>query len=204
MSTPTPVRADENVYRLRMLPKDFGVALVTLLALAIGWLLLAQTTGQMREFQAEGTPFRISYPAGWISAATLADATLAVEDPRAPSTFKTTLTVERRELDPQNPPTLQTLVDRRIVQRGGLTGYHLLSSEEATVDGARAMQMEYAYVVQPIDQPLRAALPVVVHAREYIVVTQNETYYLTLAAPEDAFERAGTQFDRMLATVQVQ
>jgi hypothetical protein len=181
---------DRPLYRFRTAPKDLGVAIVTLVALAAGWLLFARADGATRQFQAQDAPFRIAYPAEWLGVESLADALLKVEDPRADSAFKTSMIVESRELDPQSPPTIQTLMDRRIEQRGQLTGYHFLSNQDTTVGGAKAAEIEYAYVVQPIDQPRRASLPVVVRAREYIVVAADRTYYITLAAPENEFERA--------------
>jgi hypothetical protein len=194
---------EPNVYELRTLPKDLGVALVVLVALALGWLLFLRTDGRTKLYQSADTPFRASYPASWIDAQSLQDVLLKVEDPQTVSAFKTTLTVESRELDPQSPPTLQTLLDRRVQQHGGLTGYHFLSNSDALVGGERAVQLQYAYVVQPIDEPRRASLPVVVRAREYIVVTKDRTYYITLAAPEGEFERASARFDQVLQTVQV-
>ncbi|MDP9373974.1 MAG: hypothetical protein M3Q65_16255, partial [Chloroflexota bacterium] len=117
---------------------------------------------------------------------------------------KTTLSVESRELDPASPPTLQTLIDRRIEQHGALTAYRLLSNEEATVDGARGARIEYAYVVQPIDVPQRFSLPVVVQAREYVVVTRDRTYYIALAAPQHESAEAFARFDRIIEGVNVQ
>lgn len=194
----------QPIYRVRMLPKDLGVALVVLVALVAGWLLLTRTESRTMTFASPDSPFRMAYPAGWVSAQSLQDALLKVENPATDSTFKTMLTVIDRELDPQNPPTIQTLMDRRVEQQAALTGYHFLAEREATVGGAKAMELEYAYVVQPIDQPRRAALPVVVHAREYVIVTTSRVYYITLAAPESDFERASAQFDSTLQTVQVQ
>lgn len=192
------------VWRLRLLPKDLGVALVTLLALGLGWLLMAQTEGQTRAFADPDSPLRLAYPAGWMSADSFQDVLLKVEDPLTPSAFKTTLTVESREIDPASPPTLQDLLDRRVEQRGLLTGYHFLAEGETTVAGARAISSEFAYVVQPIDQPRRASLPVVVHAREYIFVTADRSYYVTLAAPDNAFERASAQFEQIIGSMEIQ
>ena len=192
-----------NALRLRTLPKDMGVALAVLVALGLGLLLYLSVDGRTRLYQSADAPFRITYPARWIDAESFQDVLLKVVDPRADSAFKTALTVESRELDPQSPPTLQTLLDRRVEQRSALTGYHFLANQEATVGGAKAMRFDYAYVVQPIDEPRRASLPVVVLAREYIVVAQDRTYYITLAAPENEYERAGAVFDRIIQTVQV-
>lgn len=192
------------VYRVRTLPKDAGVALVVLLALALGWLLRVQTEGRVKQFQDQASPFRISYPAGWGVADTLQDVLLKVADPQTNSAFKTNLTIESREVDPAAPPELQTLLDRRVEQRASLTGYHFLSNSDITVGGANGAVFEYAYVVQPIDQARRASLPVVVQAREYIVPTKDRTFYITLAAPQSEFDAAGAQFDRVIQTVQVQ
>lgn len=195
---------DTPVYRLHTAPKDLGVLLVLFAALALALALRFQIENRTTVFQDPDSPFRIAYPATWTSVEPLQDVLLNVEDPQTASVYKTTLTVESRELDPQAPPTLQDLVDRRVVQRSTLTGYHFLSNTETAIGEARGAQIEYAYVVQPIDTPRRASLPVVVQAREYIVVTRDRTYYITLAAPEADFAGASARLDRMFQTVQIQ
>ena len=193
-----------TVYGQRFLRKDIGVAIVVLIALALGLLLRVQTANRVTIFLDKDTAFSITYPATWGSVESLQDVLLKVEDPQTNSAFKTTLAVETRDLDPQSPPTLQQLVDRRIAQRGALTGYHFLSSNPATVGGAKAMRQEYAYIVQPIDQPRRASLPVVVHAMEYIVIGKENVFYITLAAPEGEFADARAQMEQIVQTVKVQ
>ena len=194
----------ESLYRLRMLPKDLGVAILVLVALLLGMGMRSQVEGRVKQFQDPASPFRISYPAAWGFADSLQDVLLKVEDPSTDSAFKTALTVESREMDPAGPPTLQTLIDRRVEQRSGLTGYHFLANADASVGGAKSALIEYAYVVQPIDEPRRASLPVVVQAREYIIIGKDRTYYVTLNAPENAFADASAQFERTIKTVQLQ
>ena len=194
----------EVLYEIRTRRKDIGVALVVLIALALGWALREYTLSRTQVFADQATSFQVAYPAWWSNADSLQDVVLKVENPETASTFKTNLTVEARDLDPQNPPTLQTLIDRRVAQRGALTGYHFLSDEPATVDGAKAQRLEYAYVVQPIDTPRRASLPVVVRAREYIVVTKDRVFYITLAAPEAEWApSAGPRLDQIIQSVHV-
>jgi hypothetical protein len=193
-----------TVYGQRFLRKDVGVAIVVLIALALGLLLRAQIANRVTTFQDKETAFSIAYPATWGSVESLQDVLLKVENPQTNSTFKTALTVETRDLDPQNPPTLEQLVDRRVAQRGTLTGYHFLSSNPATVGGAKAMRQEYAYVVQTIDQPRRASLPAVVHAIEYIVIGKENVFYITLSAPEIDFVDAQAQMEQIVQTVKVQ
>jgi hypothetical protein len=200
----TQSTSDDRIYRLRLLPKDLGVALIVLLCLLGAFLLMRNVTLRTASFQDELTPLRFSYPASWQSVDSLQDVTLRVIDPVTPSSFKTSFSVEQRELDPNAPPTLQTLLDRRVEQRQQLTGYHFLDEGESIVGGSRAMVSEFAYVVQPINAPRRASLPVVVHAREYIVVAGNQTYYFTLAAPEGEFVAARRQLDRIIESVVVE
>ena len=194
----------EPLYRVRMLPKDLGVAIVVLVALLLGLGMRFQVERRVKQFQDPNSPFRMSYPAAWGFADSLQDVLLKVEDPNTDSAFKTALTVESRELDLASPPTLQDLIDRRVEQRSGLTGYHFLANADATVDGAKSARIEYAYVVQPNDEPRRASLPVVVQAREYIIVGTDRTYYVTLNAPENAFDEASALFERTINTVQLQ
>lgn len=192
------------IYGVRNLRKDIGVALVVLFALALGVLLRTQAEGRVQQFQDPNSPFHIAYPASWSAAGSLQDALLKVANPQTDSAFKTNLTVESRDNDPSSPPDLQTLLDRRVEQHNALTGYHFIANHDATVGGVNSAMFEYAYVVQPIDQPRRPSLPVVVQAREYIVAAKDRTYYITITAPQSDFETASGQLDRMLQTVQVQ
>lgn len=194
----------ETIYDLRLRPKDLGVTLIAVLCLFGGWLLMESATTRTQSYQDEITPLRFSYPAGWVAAQPAENVLLAIADPSTPSAFKTTISVENRPIDPVAPPTLQTLLDRRVEQRQQLTGYHFLSDGEEEVGGVRALVSEYAYVVQPIDEARRASLPVVVHAREYIIVTADQSYYVTLGAPEDRFTAARRQFDQVIASMVVQ
>lgn len=184
-----------------MLPKDIGVTLVVLIAFALALALRIQVESRVRSFQAADVPLSFSYPAGWREASSLQDVLLKVEDPLVESAFKTTLTVESRELDPAAPPTLQELMDRRIEERSTFTGYHFLGSNPTTIQNANAQQIEYAYVVQPIDEPRRPSLPVVVHVREYIIQAGEQSYYLVLAAPEQEFANASAAFDQVIQSV---
>jgi hypothetical protein len=189
---------------VRMLPIDLGVALVVLVALAAGFVLREQVTGRTQTFAEEGAPFTLTYPATWGALDPVEGTIMSVVNPISPSAFKTALQVDRRDLDPASPPDLQTLVDRRIEERSALTGYHFMGRSDTTVDGAPAAQIDYAYVVQPIDTPGRAALPVVVMAREYIVLAGGTSYYIRMAAPEASAEAAFRQFDTIIGTVNLQ
>jgi hypothetical protein len=186
-----------------LIRQDVAIALLVVIALALGGLLRQQAEGATALFQEPDSPFSIAYPATWSVAEPPAGMLVRAEDPRTDSSFKTTLSVERRDIDPAAPPTLQTLVDRRVAQQGDLTGYALLSNEEATIDGARGARVDYAYVARPIEGPGRQAVPVVVRAREYVVVAADRVYYITLAAPDGEADGAFARFDRLIGEAKV-
>jgi hypothetical protein len=185
------------------LGKDLGVAIVVIVALLLGWVLREATLNRSIAYQDGETGFSLQFPAAWGAVDSLQDVLLKVENPTTGSAYKTNLVVEARELDPQNPPTLQEFVDRRVTQKGNLTGYHFIREQDGVVDGHKAREIVYAYVVQPIDQPRRVSLPVVVVAREYIIVGPDRVYYVTVAAPENEFNAASAQLDGILRTVDI-
>ncbi len=193
-----------QVRGFHLLPKDIGVALVLVIALALGLLLRDSVESRTALFRDPATRFSIQFPTTWGRSESLKGVFFKVEDPRTASPFKTTLSVEARGLDPQSPPTLQSLVDRQVARNGTLTAYHLISTRDDKVDGQKATRLEYAHVVQPIDQPRRASLPVVVHAIEYVVIAKENAFFITLAAPESEFAQAEAQMNKIIQTVKVQ
>ena len=203
-ATATP-SANANIHIMRYLRKDVGVGIVAVACLLIGLLIMNWANTRTIAFTAQDVPFSISYPAGWSTTESLLDAPLIkVEDPVADSTFKTSLTVESRGLDAAAPPTLQELLDRRVQDRASLTGYHFMSNSETTVGGQKAMRYDYAYTAQPIDQPRRASLPVVVVAQEYIVIGKDNTYYITFAMPENEADLNRPRIERAIQSVKLQ
>jgi hypothetical protein len=199
----TSINSEDKFLGVPHLGKDIGVAFVVIVALALGWLLREATLNRTIAFQDSETGLSLQFPAAWGVADSLQDVMLKVENPNTGSAYKTNLVVEARDLDPQNPPTLQDFVDRRVTQKGSLTGYHFISEADGVVDGNKAREIKYAYVVQPIDQPRRVSLPVVVEAREYIVVGKDRVYYITVAAPQDEFAAADAQLGNIVKTVKI-
>lgn len=189
---------------LRTLRKDVGVGIVVGACLLIGVVMMQGAVTRTVAFAAPDAPIAFAYPAGWQELESLQpNVLLKVENPLVASTFKSTLTVESRDLDMAAPPTVQQLRDRRIEQLNKLTAFKFLTDAEATVGGQKALQIEYAYVTQPIDSPRRASLPVVVLAREYIVIAKDRSYYISLAAPENESETTQATLDAIIRSVRI-
>lgn len=196
--------ATTSPYRgFRVWNKDLGVAIVVGIALLLGYLLSQVVINRTKVYAEPDSPFQLEYPARWTNAESLQEVLLKIEDPAAASAFKTNFMVEARDLDPSAPPDMQTLVNRRVDQKSQLTAYHFINNTQTTVGGMPAQELEYTYVVQPIDTPRRASLPVVVVARDYIVLTPTRAYYMTLAAPESEVDYANARLDRILASVKL-
>jgi hypothetical protein len=199
----TTTNTEDRFLGVPHLGKDLGVAFVVIVALLLGWMLREATLNRIIAYRDSETGFSLQFPAAWSTADSLQDVMLKVENPTTGSAYKTNLVVEARDLDPQNPPTLQEFVDRRVTQKGSLTGYHFIHEQDTIVDGNKAREITYAYLVQPIDQPRRVSLPVVVEAREFIIVGPDRVYYITVAAPENEFDAASFRLDGILKTVNI-
>jgi hypothetical protein len=193
-----------SIYKLRHTRKDVGVAIVVIAALLGGALLRQSVTQQTVAFADAGTGLRMSLPAGYAETSTmLPDAIVKMSDQYGASPYKSNVVVESLEIDKSNIPTLQQLMDRRVELRSKLTGYHFIGNNETSINGHKAMELRYAYVDQPIDQPRRVSLPVVVIGREYIALSTNRVYYITTAVPEQEADTAGADLQRVVETITI-
>src|SRR4051812_13340763 len=95
-----------TAWPLRTLPKDIGVAVVVVVAFALGLLLRLNTELSTSQYHDTNSGFSMQYPALWRMVSSSDGALMSVQDPRANSAYKTTVSVETRQLDPGSPPTL--------------------------------------------------------------------------------------------------
>lgn len=184
---------------------DLLVALVVVAALALGWVYKSALATRTTRAADPNSQFSLAIPSHWLTHEPDSEDTfLIAENPAADSVYKSAVTGRSFLLDPQSPTALDTLVDR-LVQRHGdeLTGYHLLDIHSRMIGGAESRVVEYAYVVQPIDQPFRASMPVVVHGFDYLIYTPTEYWLLTFTADERLVEKEREGFERMVGSIQL-
>lgn len=186
---------------------DLLVALVVALALAAGWIYKTNALSQTAQAADPNSGLTLQLPAYWlIRQPGSVDTFLTAENPRADSIFKSSVVGQSFLLDPESPTPLGALVDRLVRRRGEeLLGYHLLDirSELIAQGAAEARLVEYAYVVQPIDQPFRAAVPVVVHAVDYVIYTPTEYWLLTFAADEQRAADELPVFEQIVRSIRL-
>lgn len=182
---------------------DVLVAVVVVAALLGAYFYRLSLSGQTIRFEDPGSGFALSVPDGWtITTTEAADTFVSARNPHADSVYKSTVVGQSFLLDPDNPATLDTIVDRIIQRRGEeLLGYHLMDDQPTIVGGAEARRIDYAYVTQPIDDPFMASPPVVVLATDYIIHTPAEYWILTLAADEKIADKERAGFDNILESV---
>lgn len=200
MNTTSPARRLSEDTR-----SDLLVALVVVVALGLGWVYKSSLATRTTRAADPHSQFSLAIPSHWLTHESDSEDTfLVAENPNADSVYKSAITGQSFLLDPQSPTALDTLVDR-LVQRHGdeLTGYHLLDIQSRMISGAEARVVEYAYVVQPIDQPFRASVPVVVRAFDYLIYTPTEYWLLTFTADEQWVEKEREGFERMMGSIQL-
>ena len=182
---------------------DGLVLLVVLVALVIGWIYRGTLLNEKQTLADEISGLQLEIPATWIPALeedTAID--LAAIDPRADSAYKSRLGLYSRLLDPDNSVALSSVVDRLVENyTENLTSFQLLALDNRTIQGADTAVLEYAYVINPIDEPFRASLPVVVHTLEYIIYTPTQYWVLTLSADEKLFDESSGSFESIVAAV---
>ncbi len=202
MNTTSPARRLSEDTR-----SDLLVALVVVVALALGWFYKSSLSSQTTPVADRNSQFSLAIPSRWLTHepdAEAEDTFLIAENPAANSVYKSAVTGRSFLLDPQSPTALDTLTDG-LVQRHGdeLTGYHLLDIQRRMIGGAEARVVEYAYVLQPIDQPFRASVPVVVHGFDYLIYTPTQYWVLTFTADELLVEKEREGFERVISSIQL-
>ena len=203
MTTAQPAAPRSEAWQNRR--SDALVGAVVLLALVIGWVYRGSLLNQTKRLTDDVSGLQLDVPATWISALDKTTAIdLAVVNPRAASAYKTQLALYSRVLDPDNPAPLDGVIDRLIERHtADLDSYQLLAVDNRTVQGADSAVLEYAHVVNPIDDPFRASVPVVVHVVEYVIYTPTQYWVLTLSADEQAYAATAATFEKIVQSVQL-
>lgn len=184
---------------------EWVVIVVVVVALLFGWLLKMSVENRAATFA--NSDLTLSYPATWLRDIGAAEGdVLNVHDMQSGSPYSTHLTVEvadvallvrRESVDP-----MTMVVTAWTLQRGQeLESYRVLSTEVVEVDGIRGTRIDYTFVSEPVANPYRKVLPVVVEAFDYLLPYQDKVYVITLAADGYRFEEAVGDFEAILRSV---
>jgi hypothetical protein len=176
---------------------EVSVILLTVVALALGWLLRASVEGRATPFEAAG--IRGEVPQGWLRTTDEAGEVLHVTNP-ASAGFGTTYVIE--VLPVPAGTTEAQVVSVLTLQRGqNLTAYRVLDQLPATVNGRPAHRVNSVYVESDADLTFKE-LPQVVRAVEFIFRSGDNAIIVSYRAAEANYEADFGRFRQFLSSLQ--
>jgi hypothetical protein len=183
---------------------EWLVVLMVVVALALGWVLIAAVGGQTRSSTVGGLTLR--YPADWIQDADLAGMEgMSLYAGGLSGSQPSVAAGVLRELDPNAPVSLDELVAQRgFAQAQSREMYRVLTSQRARVGSESGVALTYGYVRDAASSPHLSALPVVIMGVDYIVPHSGKVYVISLEAAATEFEAQRSTFGRILRSVRFQ
>jgi hypothetical protein len=184
---------------------DWAVVAVLVVALLLGWALMAVAQGQRDTFTDEGTGLVVHYPKDWL---VKGGEKLAFEvvDPQS-GDFKTTYQARVKPIDATAPttPTLSSVLNQATLARAQEgTAYRLLDIVEGEeIDGQPTMEATYVYVVEGGDFFVQR-MPVVVMGLDIALGRGDQAYIFSLLAAQDDYDNAVAAFRRFVESAEIQ
>ncbi len=183
---------------------DWAVIGVVVVALLLGWGVMALAQGQRGVYADERTGLTVRYPQGWLLKAGENLAFQAV-DP-ASGDFKTTYQVRRVPIDATAPvtPTLAAVLNNAsLVRAQEGTAYRLFEVVEGQkIDGRPTMEATYVYVMESSNLFIQR-LPVVVLGLDVAIARGDQAYIFSLLASQDNFKKAEPAFRRFVESAEI-
>jgi hypothetical protein len=184
---------------------DWAVVGVVVVALLLGWGVMALAEGQRDTFSDEDTGLTVRYPKDWLLKGE-EGLIFQVVDPDS-SGFKTTYQVRVRPIDATAPttPTLAAVLSQAALGRAqegtAYRPFDVVEGEE--LDGQATMEATYVYVVRGSDLFMQR-MPVVVLGLDIAVARGDQAYVFSLVAAQDSFEDAEPAFRRFVESAEIQ
>jgi hypothetical protein len=175
---------------------EISVLLLTLVALAAGWLLKTNIENRSQAF----TSGKISAqtPAGWLTFNPVGNEVLHVAD-RTAGGFGTTYLIEQQTVAADTQAG--QITGMLTLERGNsLTGYRVLGQQEVLVQGHKASEIDYVYVESAANLS-RAVMPAVVKAKDYVFVNGGQVVIVSYCADQSVFDMDLGRFYRFLVSV---
>jgi RsiW-degrading membrane proteinase PrsW (M82 family) len=181
---------------------DLRLWVALLVLLALGLAPVRAAVGAVTIF-AHPDGLRLTYPAGWL-AARRDGAALAVQAPVSRGPVPTELRVTAAPRPRGQSPAAIAAADA-VARSGAFPLYRALAIEPASVPGAEAVAVEYAFVTDPHAAVLAAErIPAVVRGVELVVVTSTRVFRVDLRTSAGGFEQVRPTFDRIRRSVRVE
>ena len=172
------------------------VVLLTLVALAAGWLLKSSVENRSLAFKSGNITAQT--PAGWLTLNPDGNEVLHITD-RTSSGFGTTYLIQV-EAVPTDAQASQIASLVTLERGSALTGYRVLNQQEVLVQGRKAIQIDYVYVESAANLN-HAVIPAVVHGLDYIFINANQAEIVSYRADQSVYNTDLGRFYRFLVSV---
>ena len=173
-----------------------SVIVLTLIALALGWLL--KSTVESRSLPFNSGSITAQVPSGWLALHQKAGEILHVTD-RTTTGFGTTYIIQLEAVPAGAKPG--EILGLLTLERGNsLTAYRVVSQQQVLVQGRTALQIDYVYVESAANLN-NAVMPSVVRGQDYVFVNGSQAVIVTYRADQSAFDADLGRFYQFLVSV---
>ncbi len=178
---------------------DWAVVGVLVIALLLGWVVMALAESSTETFTANQASLTVHYPTDWLIRESDEVAFRAI-DP-ASGAFKTTYEVQVVPIQAtENPtPTLSVALNNASLARAGeYSAYRLFDVvRDKDLDGQPTMEATYVFVQKGSDL-FRQDMPIVVLGLDIAVTEGERAYIFSLMAAEENFGEAEKDFRKFV------
>jgi hypothetical protein len=175
---------------------EISVLLLTLVALAAGWLLKSSVENRSQAFN--NGKISAQAPAGWLALKPGGNEVLHIVD-RTASGFGTTYLIET-EAVPADAQPGQIMGLLTLERANSLTSYRVLSQQEVLVQGRKAIEIQYVYV-ESAANVTHAVIPAVVKGLDYVFMNGGQAVIVTYRADQSVYDMDLGRFYRFLVSV---
>jgi len=173
-----------------------SVLLLTLIALAAGWLFKSSVENRSVAFKSGNITAQT--PAGWLLKQPGGDEVLHATD-LTTSGFGTTYLIEVQAVPADEQ--LGQIVSLVTLERGNmLTAYRVLNQQKVVVQGHDAIEIDYVYVESAANLN-HADIPAVVRGQDYVFVNNGQAVIVSYRADQSDYEADLGRFYRFLISV---
>jgi hypothetical protein len=184
---------------------DWAVIGCLVLALLLGWAVMALAQGRRNTYANSEAGFTVRYPADWLQRDTEGSA-LRVVDP-ASGSYKTTFEIRTAMLDQTQDPAsaLALVLNNASLSRAQKTSAYRLFDivEGQEIDGWPSMEATYVFVHEPSDIFVQQ-MPVVILGLDIAVAGPEQAYVFTLLAAQENFDQAEAMFRKFVKSAEIQ
>jgi len=185
---------------------DWAVIALLVVALLLGWAVMAAARGQRATLADPAAGLTVEYPQDWLVQSS-EDVAFRAVDPHS-GAWPITYEVRLAPIDAGAPltPALTMLLNNASLTRAQQsTAYQLLDLGPGApmgIDGQPTMEATYVLVAQG-DDPFVQQIPAVMLGLDVALARDGQAAVFSLVAPEDSFEEAERSFRSFVRSAEI-